>query len=43
MNTRIKTPPKPAITSASRPLTFEVEAINERGEAMQHPSPVKIR
>jgi FdhD protein len=28
---------KPEITSASRPLTFEVEAINERGEALATP------
>ena len=33
----MKTPPKPEITSASRPLTFEVEAINERGEATATP------
>ena len=28
---------RPKITSASRPLTFEVEAINERGEAVPTP------
>ena len=28
---------RPKITSASRPLTFEVEAINERGEALPTP------
>jgi len=31
------TPYRPRITSASRPLTFEVEAINERGEAVPTP------
>jgi FdhD protein len=30
-------PLKPEITHASRPLTFEVEAINERGEALATP------
>ncbi len=30
-------PAKPRITDASRPLTFEVEAINERGEAVPTP------
>ena len=30
-------PAKPRITNASRPLTFEVEAINERGEAVPTP------
>jgi FdhD protein len=28
---------RPSLTSASRPLTFEVEAINERGEAVPTP------
>ena len=28
---------RPSLTSASRPLTFEVEAINERGEALPTP------
>jgi len=31
------TPYRPKITSASRPLTFEVDAINERGEAVPTP------
>ena len=31
------TPYRPQLTSASRPLTFEVEAINERGEAVPTP------
>jgi FdhD protein len=30
-------PAKPRITNASRPLTFEVKAINERGEAVPTP------
>ena len=30
-------PYRPQLTSASRPLTFEVEAINERGEALPTP------
>jgi FdhD protein len=29
--------PRPKITAASRPLTFEVEALNERGEALPTP------
>jgi len=29
--------PRPEITQARRPLTFEVEAINERGEALKSP------
>src|SRR5687767_10673770 len=29
--------PRPRITQASRPLTFEVEALNERGEALPTP------
>jgi FdhD protein len=29
--------PRPKITQASRPLTFEVEALNERGEALPTP------
>jgi FdhD protein len=33
----MKTSRKTAVTSASRPLTFEVEAINERGEAVPTP------
>jgi FdhD protein len=33
----MKTPRKPAITHASRPLTFDVEALNERGEALATP------
>ncbi len=37
MTARMKTPAKPIVTSASRPLTFEVEAINERGEAVTTP------
>src|SRR5512146_2731913 len=28
---------RPAITNASRPLTFEVEALNERGEVLPTP------
>ena len=28
---------RPKITSASRPLTFEVEALNERGEVLPTP------
>ena len=28
---------RPELTHASRPLTFEVEAINERGEALATP------
>ena len=31
------TPYRPKITHASRPLTFEVEAVNERGEALPTP------
>ena len=31
------TPSRPKITHASRPLTFEVEALNERGEALPTP------
>ncbi len=30
-------PPRPQITNASRPLTYEVEAINELGEALVSP------
>src|SRR5262249_32050580 len=30
----MKAPDRPRITHASRPLTFEVEAINEKGEAL---------
>jgi FdhD protein len=33
----MKTPLRPDISSASKPLTFEVEAINERGEAVPTP------
>jgi FdhD protein len=33
----MKTPRKPAITHATRPLTFDVEALNERGEALATP------
>jgi FdhD protein len=33
----MKTPRKPEITHASRPLTFDVEALNERGEALATP------
>src|SRR5688572_17433909 len=33
----MKTKSRPKITSASRPLTFEVEALNERGEALATP------
>jgi len=33
----VKSQLKPQITRASRPLTFEVEAINERGEALATP------
>jgi FdhD protein len=33
----MKAPLRPQITRASRPLTFEVEAINERGEAVPVP------
>ena len=33
----MKTPHRPQLTRASRPLTFEVEAINERGEAVPTP------
>jgi len=33
----MKTPPRPHLTRASKPLTFEVEAINERGEAVPTP------
>ncbi len=33
----MKAPRKPAITRASRPLTFDVEALNERGEALATP------
>src|SRR5687767_15637566 len=29
--------PRPKLTRASRPLTFEVEALNERGEALRTP------
>jgi len=29
--------PKPVLSSATRPLTFEVEALNERGEALPTP------
>ena len=28
---------KPKLSGASRPLTFEVEALNERGEALPTP------
>ena len=28
---------RPRLTNASRPLTFEVEALNERGEALPTP------
>ena len=31
------TPHRPKITNASKPLTFEVEALNERGEALPTP------
>jgi len=30
----MKTPLRPELSHASKPLTFEVEAINERGEAV---------
>ena len=33
----MKTPRKPEVTRASRPLTFDVEALNERGEALATP------
>jgi len=33
----MKTPLRPDISNASKPLTFEVEAINERGEAVPTP------
>ena len=33
----MKTPLRPDISHASKPLTFEVEAINERGEAVSTP------
>lgn len=33
----MKTQSRPRITNASRPLTFEVEALNERGEALPTP------
>jgi FdhD protein len=33
----MKTPFRPDISNASKPLTFEVEAINERGEAVPTP------
>jgi FdhD protein len=33
----MKPPRKPEITHASRPLTFDVEALNERGEALATP------
>jgi len=33
----MKTPLRPEISHASKPLTFEVEAINERGEAVSTP------
>jgi len=33
----MKTPLRPKLTHASKPLTFEVEAINERGEAVPTP------
>jgi len=33
----MKTPHRPKLTHASKPLTFEVEAINERGEAVPTP------
>jgi FdhD protein len=33
----MKTPLRPEISHASKPLTFEVEAINERGEALPTP------
>ncbi len=33
----MKTPHRPKLTRASKPLTFEVEAINERGEAVPTP------
>jgi FdhD protein len=33
----MKTPHRPKLTQSSKPLTFEVEAINERGEAVPTP------
>ena len=33
----MKTKHSPRITNATRPLTFEVEALNERGEALPTP------
>ena len=33
----MRVPHRPKLTSAARPLTFEVEAINERGEALPTP------
>jgi FdhD protein len=33
----MKAPLQPRLTRASKPLTFEVEAINERGEAVPTP------
>jgi FdhD protein len=33
----MKAPQRPKLSSASKPLTFEVEAINERGEAVATP------
>ena len=33
----MKAPLRPKLTHASKPLTFEVEAINERGEAVPTP------
>src|SRR5262249_61029960 len=37
LHRRMKTPLRPEISNASKPLTFEVEAINERGEAVPTP------
>src|SRR5207249_7062507 len=37
LHRRMKTPHRPKLTHASKPLTFEVEAINERGEAVPTP------
>src|SRR3970040_2167569 len=34
---RMDKPYRPKITNASKPLTFEVEALNERGEALPTP------
>ena len=33
----MKTPSKPQLTNAARPATFDVEALNERGEALPTP------